>query len=261
MPLSRRALQGGQDSQRPSAKMPVFSSAASWRQRPMEALKDLLDDGKVQSAPSSSDAPGRKRVAFADQRSSSSGGGVGPAGKAGAKPSLGSAVAAAAVLQITPPPAPPPPSSATDSGVNRGGTANAPGANSRDLHEAALAPGNGHVIQGEGHAGNGGPTRPAPVLSLTGNNNGGNSGIASKDPARKPAPTLSYRTMGSNRKDAAQSKATAQPPAPRSGGLRTLLGSSKQTTALNPSPLVQGRSRTQLVVSGSGDRGRKARFD
>ena len=107
---------------------------------------------------------------------------MGPAGKAGARPSLGSAVAAAAVFQNPPPP---PPSSATDSGVNRGGTANAAAATSRDSHEAALAPGNDHVSQGEGHAGNGGPTRPAPVLSFTGNNNGGNSGIASKDPRQE----------------------------------------------------------------------------
>ena len=241
VPLSRRALQGGQDQQRVSGRMPVFSSATSWRQRPLELFDDLLDDSKSQSAPSSSNAPGRKRVVFADQRSSS---GVGHSRPS--KPSLAAAVAAAPVH------APPTASEktaflSTNSGVNGGTSSGGP---SRDSHDAP-APGNVDRSQGDGHAPNGGPTRPVPVVSAAGNS----SSSSSRDAAKKSAPTLSYRTLG---KDIV-GKTSSQPPASKSGGLGTLLPGGRQTT-LNSS-MGQGRSRTQLLVSGSGGGGRKTHFD
>ncbi|XP_070212798.1 uncharacterized protein [Littorina saxatilis] len=242
---SKRSGGGGYPSnQNPgplSTKAPVFSSAASWRMRP-NLPHDFLDESKIQSAPTSSQGGGRTHVWFADQRSSS------VTGKP-EQPTLAGAVAAPGKLASLA-------ANTVESPSVQDGQATFNSHGEGHGKSQPQGQGDGSLRQGEGQKK--GQKRPVPVISVLGDESN-NTNASNVTPNTRQAPTLSYKTLNGNVKNSSAAKNSQPSSNSKSSGIRTMLSGRKHTSLT--SLAGQGRSRTELVVSGSIGRNRKAHFD
>ncbi|KAL8565228.1 hypothetical protein ACOMHN_001126 [Nucella lapillus] len=242
-PASTALPHGGLHPQGPNSgtkiantRAPFFSSAASWRQRPVKLHEHLLHDVQSQSAPNSSKVLGRKHVAFAEN--------VKPASGGTSKPSTVKISSSAGTSQASKP------SPAFALGSSSSVTTPRP---SDLMAENAGVP----VILQEGsnpsvdrH-----PGGKALSRTLVGEEfPGKNENMDNKSPRTvRQGSTLNYRT--SLEKEADSSKHALQQLSARTGGLKSMPGSSRSNYATSASEL--NRSRTKMIVSGAGERNRK----